>query len=428
MALNSIKKKIKDLNFFDNELSRNDPYEKQTAIISTRVYMALLTTAIIVLIVSVLNGTQIKTVTVINPNLSVYVDLESKYGDTLSCPCTKLAIPYGTFISVSQQYHPICSSHFVSHLWIETLAIPNMSYYFQMDFRSSASGHFRLIAALCEMAMRFVDDGITTFFADSFISPQMISANVFKIESQLRSTSVRIAATNVFMLILDLIKKTIQSNQLQTAMQTASLNSLYIFQGFSALATIQTNIWIDQRENYCYCSSTLTCTSPSGFFNLYGHETHGLIVPPHPPLANVSGFFAGCYAIESLLHSSLECLFNIHCLDTLAEFFHINRNLSIYPLQINGTRYSPNTTISTIIEQLFIETWITNNSFSDYFSQCFPASCTYNFEQRNTFLFVLTTLLSLYGGLTVALSLMIPRVVGLYRRRDQTRPQVTPCK
>jgi hypothetical protein len=55
--------------------------------------------------------------------------------------------------------------------------------------------------------------------------------------------------------------------------------------------------------------------------------------------------------------------------------------------------------------------WSTVTSFSAYYNQCAPISCSYTFVRRNNTMYALTTLISLYGELTVILRLCVPRVV-----------------
>jgi hypothetical protein len=65
------------------------------------------------------------------------------------------------------------------------------------------------------------------------------------------------------------------------------------------------------------------------------------------------------------------------------------------------SQYKPNTRIGEIIENLLVENWNTFISFEKYFSACAPQLCTYSYEKRENFIFILTTLFSLFGGLTV---------------------------
>jgi hypothetical protein len=126
---------------------------------------------------------------------------------------------------------------------------------------------------------------------------------------------------------------------------------------------------------------------------------------------------AGCYAVESLLQSTLECLFDQVCVDNLLQFFAKTNTSDIDILLINQTRFHPKTLIETLVNELFIEQWLTTSSFSAYYNQCFPIACTYTFVQRNSIAYGLTTLIGLYGGLTVILRFCVPHVIQWWRNR-----------
>ena len=51
------------------------------------------------------------TVTVKQPTVNVYTELQTKYSQTLVCPCTQIAIDYEQFISFHQIKY--CISSFV---------------------------------------------------------------------------------------------------------------------------------------------------------------------------------------------------------------------------------------------------------------------------------------------------------------------------
>ncbi|CAF3767496.1 unnamed protein product [Rotaria sp. Silwood1] len=570
-------KQIKELNLFENEVSPTDSFQRRTAIISTRFYLALLSLTITVLVIYTALGYQTVTITIRNPNHTVYLDLYNQYPTTLSCPCSQIAIPYGTFISVSYQYHPVCSSVFVSNTWLDLLFNPNMSYFFQLDFRSSASGQFQLIRSLCSLVDRFVNDTLFDFLLDTFLTPKIRSVEALNAESLSKSTFVQISTANAVQQVLNLVRRTTQSNQLQTAMQTSKLNSLYIMLDSSVLVSIQGGAWIDKNGNYCFCGTTPTCSSPSGFFNLFAYESTGIYVPPKPPIAYVPGFVAGCYALESLLQSTLECFFDQECLNTVLRFFspsnltnikalnetetqfppqatiefqlntlgefkralaliqvhtsntlsttqlnaylatyefinsttridfgwvpwhwdncscslsdtcHVPMGFYTYPpnypvedmilkfyipnlfvgcfvvenvlqsslqcffnqscldaiqreiksnasidvpiLNINSTRFLPETPIHVLVNSLLLEQWHPIIQYDKYYLQCSPKSCSYKFTARNNALYVFTMLVGLIGGLTAALKLAVPKIVGSLRNcmrpRNETNHRTT---
>jgi hypothetical protein len=80
------------------------------------------------------------------------------------------------------------------------------------------------------------------------------------------------------------------------------------------------------------------------------------------------------------------------------------------PLDISlYTRFTPTSSIliGTLIDELFIETWQNTSNYSDYFSVCVPSTCRYTYMERNTAIYMLTTFLGLYGGLTIGLKFLV---------------------
>jgi hypothetical protein len=95
-------------------------------------------------------------------------------------------------------------------------------------------------------------------------------------------------------------------------------------------------------------------------------------------------------------------------LQTLADFI-----VSSYipnPLDISlYTRFTPASSIliGILIDELFIETWQNTSNYSDYFSVCAPSTCRYTYMERNTAIYMLTTFLGLYDGLTIGLKFLV---------------------
>ncbi|CAF3935239.1 unnamed protein product, partial [Rotaria sordida] len=86
-----------------------------------------------------------------------------QYPDTLRCPCTKLAIPYGTFVNVVPSFHQVCSSNFVSQSWIDFAFKTNTTFIWPMDIRTSLSAMWQLIAAFCSSATKIIPDALNEF-------------------------------------------------------------------------------------------------------------------------------------------------------------------------------------------------------------------------------------------------------------------------
>ena len=71
-------------------------------------------------------------------NYHVYKQLYLEHIDTLSCPCSRIAIPYRDFMSSNITFHPVCNSMFVSEQWTEALYLPNASWYAMWNFQATA--------------------------------------------------------------------------------------------------------------------------------------------------------------------------------------------------------------------------------------------------------------------------------------------------
>lgn len=125
----------------------------------------------------------------------------------------------------------------------------------------------------------------------------------------------------------------------------------------------------------------------------------------------------GCYAIDALLHSTLECFFDPNCLNTILNFYP-TRNLSgISILSMNQSKFPSKTLIKTLLGEAFLEQWATENSFTNYYNQCAPISCTYTGVRRNNGIYILAALLGLCGGFTVILRICIPPIIHWCRKR-----------
>ncbi|CAF3772842.1 unnamed protein product [Rotaria sp. Silwood1] len=95
------------------------------------------------------------------------------------------------------------------------------------------------------------------------------------------------------------------------------------------------------------------------------------------------------------------------------------------------SRFSPNTLIGTLIDELFIEQWTKTSSYKNYFAACAPSLCRYEYLRRNSILYVVTSVLALYGGLTVGLRFIIWNSVRVYylvkARLPAHHTTVQPC-
>ncbi|CAF3670361.1 unnamed protein product [Rotaria sp. Silwood1] len=229
---------------------------------------------------------------------------------------------------------------------------------------------------------------------------------------------MRTSATRNFRRLLSLIRSSTHSNRLQPALQTTVTNILFFESDNSVIVGQTGGSYYDEDDQQCSCSNEPNCTLPSGFFNSLPNSQPGLFSVRDHPIANVTGFLVGCYAIESLFGSTLECFFDSECLQTVLRFFPSTSSLLIHALSIDTqTHFSPQTSIEKLVTELFIEDLSSTISYAAYLARCAPTSCTFTYQRHNNFVYLLTTLLGLYGGLTIALRLFVPALVSWWRMR-----------
>ena len=160
-----------------------------------------------------------------------------------------------------------------------------------------------------------------------------------------------------------------------------------------------------------------------------------------PPDLVLPGLVVGCSPLYGLRLSTLECLYSSDCIDKILN--HLNyyrqtdgsepsnftapteRPLVISPLLLSkSVHLSPTTPIGSILDQAFIDGINRSISYEKYFAACGPRSCHYELVNKGDIVYVLTSLLGLYGGLTISLRFIIWNVVRIQhmaKRRLQTR-------
>jgi hypothetical protein len=133
---------------------------------------------------------------------------------------------------------------------------------------------------------------------------------------------------------------------------------------------------------------------------------------------SVPGLTKSCSAAETLYFSDFRCFFNQTCLDILLSMFNVDMpNRLPLPtatralVALNSSEsfaFSPNENLDAISGKLFVDTWKLEPDFVGYYSKCAPNLCTYTIKRKMDFVYVITTVIGLLGGLTVIMRLLVP--------------------
>jgi hypothetical protein len=94
-------------------------------------------------------------------------------------------------------------------------------------------------------------------------------------------------------------------------------------------------------------------------------------------------------------------------------------NISSLPTLPLNSSFNVDDTIETIVNQLFIDTWSNETSYERYYNTCAPSHCDYSYRRRLDILYILTTFLSVYDGLSIGFHFAVPYLVKLaYKIRN----------
>lgn len=123
-----------------------------------------------------------------------------------------------------------------------------------------------------------------------------------------------------------------------------------------------------------------------------------------------------CSIIESLLESSLQCLYRDSCLNVLVYYLNYTSIYAQYVSTLNKTSlvgFAEDSTINAIADKSFVNEWIQTISHAKFFETCAPKTCSFTYVRRLNLLYVITTLVAVIGGLSFFLRFLSPLLIKL---------------
>lgn len=272
------------------------------------------------------------------------------------------------------------------------------------DYRNIAFAQFELLSSWCTLANMIVDDALRRFAVSIYVNERMIPLNVFDAQTHTFVDTMKNETRAEFSWTLAIIRNITHANQFIAVSQA---NARLLLDQLSVNQTIRTEGHRFYRDDGspCWCSRTFGCSGPALFFN----STHLIY--------QEDSLRSGCFPVENALASSLACWYDEKCFERIRELFNNSimpfENISL--LNVNLTsRFDLNSTVETIVNELFVEQWNESISFDLFYNQCAPVQCLYTTDQRNNLLFVATRSIALYSGLNLVLALLVPIIITLF--------------
>ncbi|CAF0943284.1 unnamed protein product [Adineta steineri] len=369
----------------------------------TRVYLFIVILAIGIITWITALTYQTKTISMNEPTFDVYQSLEQ----LADCPCANVSIPYHTFIGLKMSFHEVCSSDFTD-LHSDWMAMLYSSFLHEIKsednvptFQRMALSHFQALQAICETSMHSAKTELSLFLNSTFYSTSMIGSDVF--QKQIDATLFNFKSNSLssnYNHSLELIRSMYSSNAFISAFGT---------NWSPVLREVEENAKIYmQAQKYnmssCSCATSTTCV-----------ETMKLRLESRSPWV-VPGMLSGCLPLDSMLESTLECLYDQACIDMISDA--LNSTIRYTPLIADHTRFHPISImkLDNITKQFFIEKWSESVSFEAYFNACHTEKCSYTISKRFNIGYISSTVIAFYGGLSVGLKLTIPLVFKIVKK------------
>ena len=401
---------LRHLNLFASTPPTTDLHKLKTQIISTRLFIIALTASFTILVVYTSAITITKTITVPSPTLDRYSQLYATYSQSLICPCTKISQTYQHFIDLNFTLHPVCSSSFITDAWITGLSNSwSTSPVSTTDFRVAATFQFQALKSFCELANETIHNSLSRFFATEYVTMDATPLAFFT--AQTGTFIDQFIATTVknFVLSFRIIRNIIQEAGLLTGAQRNAF--LVVYQ--SAISVYTYWWWYGE----CGCARSSRCHEPLAVYN----STSGQVI------YSVPGFETGCYTVESLLQSSLECLYNRTCFDDLS--FYAGLSGSSNMTLIDGSmlsRFSETSSVGELLDEMMVDRWNRSAVYERYYAGCRPKECAYTVRARNDVIYIVTTVFGLIGGLSTVLKILVPPTVRVVYHLYKTNRKVDP--
>lgn len=348
-----------------------------------------------------------------SPSFDTYQSLSNKTND-LSCLCSQMNTDYGSFISFAPSFHQICSSMLVDENWINwiTRTVQYINPYV-FDWRFLAEKYAIALKILCQLSNSTVVSAIEQFQKRTYVSSYLFERNHFEKSWQIIIDDFIHSTELSFSQIIQISSHFLQVDQ--PAAQGGINGRMELNNQPSFVFSFpSTPIMIGN----CYCALDIQCQIPAsiwtGIIDLWTH-------PMPEVIYNVTGSVLACFPTESFFRSHFDCFYsnNIECFSSLINAISRNNtlpaNFDLQPLNSSlPTRFSQTDLMSTIVYKLMLEQWSPTISYENYFHQCSPSQCVHSKVEHTSPIEILTTIISLYGGLSIALRLLMPYVMKIF--------------
>ncbi|CAF0738151.1 unnamed protein product [Adineta steineri] len=231
-----LKRFILTFNLFKNPNKRSHE-QLQHQRISTRLFFVIIIITLIILLLNISFEDVTHTIITKNPTVAEFNKLYEQYPNTVQCPCNTLSIEYQQFLTFEPRLHAICSSEFIQQnsQWI-TIDYPSTmldhnnqpTYSTRIDdFRQIASPFFQLLNSFCTLSSQTINAELLTFYSDTFIALNLISAEQFQTQINKLVTQFLQDIARSFVNTIYVAENMTSANMIFSSLSTDSMFKIY---------------------------------------------------------------------------------------------------------------------------------------------------------------------------------------------------------
>ncbi|CAF3909696.1 unnamed protein product, partial [Adineta steineri] len=386
---NFLKSRLFRLNLFNT--ASEDETIIQNERRSTRLYLVLLVTSMIVFLVYYSAALYTEDIFILSPSLDEYDRIQNE--TSLQCPCTNITVKYEVFAEIVPTYHQLCESDFVSDEWINSLfRLYEQSWNDStpIDFRRIGVFQFQTLRSLCQLANDTISRSLQSFNYTDFVQSQLVSPEIF--EAQIGSFIKEFIeeTPKTFIRAFNFMRDTTAQSLFMTGASITSVRPVTQYR----LEIYNPSIVPYPGVNYTFTDNSTCVCSSSTATTCMGLATFDNNVLP--------GFQTGCYMLNALMNSTLEAFDNQTIINKLN-----NSSRSFQKLNSSNS----NRTIEKLLGQMFVESWSNSTSYEKYFQNCTPKSCSYKKIHHHSFWDILLSLIGFFQGASTVLGILSPLLI-----------------
>ncbi len=185
------------------------------------------------------------------------------------------------------------------------------------------------MSSLCSFSEDVISQNEFTIDNNEFVGIYLVSEG--QVESEVNSTveSIKNSAFTQIISYLTYLRRNTQSNYFISALNTNALiqivnnGSHYIVEGKQTMFLDMLDLWAIWSYEYTQCGieNPITAAIFDYVTEILYPPSHFIWLKPDSDSIFISGFNVTCTPLEGLLESTLDCLYDIKCLQLLVDYF-----------------------------------------------------------------------------------------------------------